>query len=78
MHIYLKKELEEKESEMQQYYKQKNKTKVYYLKTMNHFPDWISKTNNTQVDNAKEQYLVMPMYNVIVYDNNYSKISENL
>ena len=45
---------------------------------MNLSPDWISKTNNTQVDNAKEQYLVMPMYNVIVYDNNYSKITENV
>ena len=45
---------------------------------MNLSPDWISKTNNTQVDNAKEQYLVMPMYKVIVYDNNYSKITENV
>ena len=45
---------------------------------MNLSPDWISKTNTTQVDNAKEQYLVMPMYNVIVYDNNYSKITENV
>ena len=29
------------------------------------FADYISKINNTQVDNAKDTYVVMPIYNLI-------------
>ena len=33
----------------------------------------ISEINNTQVDNAKDIDIVMPMYNLIEYSDNYSK-----
>ena len=39
------------------------------------FTDCISNTNNTQVDNAKDIDMVMPMYNLIEYSDNYSKTS---
>ena len=38
----------------------------------------ISEINNTHVDNAKDIDFVMPMYNLIVYKNNYAKTTENL
>ena len=38
----------------------------------------ISEINNTQVDNAKDIDIVMPMYNLIEYSNNYSKTSGSL
>ena len=34
--------------------------------------------NNTQVDNAKDLNVVMPMYNLIEYRGNYSKTFGNL
>ena len=33
----------------------------------------ISKMNNIQVDNAKDVAIVMPLYNLIEYSDNYSK-----
>ena len=42
------------------------------------FTDCISKINNTQVDNAKNIDIVMPMYNLIEYSDNYSKTSGSL
>ena len=36
------------------------------------------KKNNTQIDNVKYINVVMPMYNLIEYSNNYSKTSGNL
>ena len=33
----------------------------------------IREINNTQIDNAKDIGVVMPMYNLIEYNNNYSK-----
>ena len=38
----------------------------------------ISKINNTQIDNAKDIDIVMPMYNLIEYSDNYSKTSGRL
>ena len=38
----------------------------------------ISKINNTQVDNAKDIDIVMPMYNLIEYSDHYSEISGSL
>ena len=35
-------------------------------------------TYNTQIDNAKDIDIVMPMYNLIEYSNNYSKASASL
>ena len=38
----------------------------------------ISEINNTQVDNAKDINIVMPMYNLIEYSSNYSKTCGSL
>ena len=37
------------------------------------FTSCISKINNTEIDNAEYVDIVMPMYNLIEYSNNYSK-----
>ena len=37
-----------------------------------------SEINDTEIDNAKDIDIVMPMYNVIEYSNNYSKTSGSL
>ena len=42
------------------------------------FTNCISKINNTQVDNAKDIDIVMPMYNLIEYTDNYAKTSGSL
>ena len=42
------------------------------------FTDCISEINNTQIDNAKEINVVMPVYDLIEYGNNYSKTSGSL
>ena len=34
---------------------------------------WLHKLNNTQINNAKDLDIVMPMYNIIEYNLNYSK-----
>ena len=39
------------------------------------FTDCISEINNTQIDNAKDTDIVMPMYSLIEYSGNYSKAS---
>ena len=39
------------------------------------FTNCISSINNTQVDYAHDIDAVMPMYNLIEYDDNYSKTS---
>ena len=39
------------------------------------FTKCISNTNNTQIDYAKDIDVVMSMYNLIEYTQNYSKIS---
>ena len=42
------------------------------------FTDCISYVNNTQIDNAKHIDVVMPIYNLIEYSNNYPKTSRSL
>ena len=42
------------------------------------FTNCISKINNTQIDNAEYIYIVIPMYNLIEYSDNYSKTSGSL
>ena len=42
------------------------------------FTNFISKINNTQVDKAKDNDIVMPMYNLIEYSDNYAKTSGSL
>ena len=42
------------------------------------FTKCISKTNNTDTDNAQDIDIVMPMYNLIEYSDNYPKTSGSL
>ena len=42
------------------------------------FSNCISEINNTHVDNAKHIDIVMPMYNLIEYSDNYAKTSGSL
>ena len=48
------------------------------LKNCAPFTNCISEINNTQVDNAKDIDIVMPMYNLIEYSDNYAKTSGRL
>ena len=42
------------------------------------FTKCISRINNTDIDTAQDIYIVMPMYNLIEYSDNYSKTSGSL
>ena len=42
------------------------------------FPKCISRINNTDIDNAHDIDIVMPMYNLIEYSDNYSETSGSL
>ena len=42
------------------------------------FTKFISRINNTDIDNAKDIDIVMPMYSLIEYSDNYSKTSGSL
>ena len=42
------------------------------------FTNCISETNNTQIDNAKNIDIVMPMYNLLEYSDNYAKTTGSL
>ena len=55
-----------------------NTNKKVIFKNCAPFTDCISKINNTQVDNAKDIDIVMPMYNLIEYSNNYWETSGSL
>ena len=55
-----------------------NTNKKVIFKNCAPFTNCISEINNTQVDNAKDIDIVMPMYNLIEYSNNYSKTSGSL
>ena len=48
------------------------------LKNCAPFNNCISKINNTDIDNTKYIDIVMPMYNLIEYSDNYSKTSASL
>ena len=50
-----------------------NTNKKVIFKNCAPFTNCISKINNTQIDNAEYVDIVMPMYNLIEYSNNYSK-----
>ena len=52
-----------------------NSNKTVLFKNYAPFTDYISEMNNTQVDNAEKVDVVMPMYNLTEYSNNYSKTS---
>ena len=42
------------------------------------FTKCISRINNTDIDNAHDIDIIMPMYNLIEYSDNYSKTSRSL
>ena len=54
------------------------KNKIVKFKNCAPFTDWTSKINNTQVHNAKNLDVIMPMHNSIEHSHDYSKTSENL
>ena len=55
-----------------------NAAKKVIFKNCAPFTNCISKINNTQIDNAEYIDIVMPMYNLIEYSDNYSKTSGSL
>ena len=52
--------------------------KVVIFKNCAPFTNCISEINNTQIDNAKDIDIVMPMYNLIEYSDNYAKTTGSL
>ena len=55
-----------------------NNSKNIIIKNCTLYTDCISEINNAQIDNAIDTDVVMPMYNLIEYSNNYSKTSGSL
>ena len=55
-----------------------NTNKKVIFKNCAPFTNCISEINNTQVDNAKDIDIVMPMHNLIEYGDNYAKTSGSL
>ena len=55
-----------------------NTNKKVIFKNCAPFTNCISKINNTQIDNAEYIDIVLPMYNLIEYSDNYSKTSGSL
>ena len=55
-----------------------NTGKKVIFKNCAPFTNCISKINNTQIDNAEYTDIVMPMYNLIEYSDNYLKTSGSL
>ena len=54
------------------------RNKGIIFKNCGPFAKSISKINNTEIDNTQDINIVMPMYNLIEYCNNYSKTSGSL
>ena len=55
-----------------------NTNKKVIFKNCALFANCISEINNTQIDNAKDIDIVMPMYNLIEYSDNYAKTTGSL
>ena len=55
-----------------------NTNKKVIFKNCAPFTNCISEINNTQIDNAKNIDIVMPMYNLIEYSDNYAKTRGSL
>ena len=55
-----------------------NTNKKVIFKNCAPFTNCISEINNTQIDNAKDIDIVMPMYNLIEYCDNYAKTTGSL
>ena len=55
-----------------------NTNKKAIFKNCASFTNCVSEINNTQVDDAQDNDIVMPMYNLIEYSDAYSKTSRSL
>ena len=55
-----------------------NTNKKVIFKNCAPFTNCISEINNTQIDNAKDIDIVMPVYNLIEYSDNYAKTTGSL
>ena len=55
-----------------------NTNKKVIFKNCAPFTNCINKINNTQIDNAEYIDIVMPMYNLTEYSDNYPKTSGSL
>ena len=55
-----------------------NNRKTIIIKIDSPFTNCVSEVNNTQIDNGKDIDIVVPMYNLIEYGDNYSKTSGSL
>ena len=55
-----------------------NTNKKVMFKNCAPFSNCISEINNTQIDNAKDIDIVMPMYSLIEYSDNYAKTTGSL
>ena len=55
-----------------------NNDKKVIFKNCAPFTNCISEINNTQIDNAKDIDIVMPIYNLIEYSDNYAKTTGSL
>ena len=55
-----------------------NNNRKVIVKNCAPFTNCMTKINNTQVDNAKDIDIVMPMYNLIEYSDNYAKATGSL
>ena len=55
-----------------------NTNKKVIFKNCAPFTNSISEINNTHIDNAKDIDIVMPMYNLIEYSDNYAKTTGSL
>ena len=55
-----------------------NTNKKVIFKNCAPFTNCISEINNTQIHNAKDIDIVMPMYNLIEYSNNYAKTTGSI
>ena len=51
-----------------------NNNKEVIFKNCASFTDWTRETNNTQIDHAKDIVVVMPVYSLIKYSDNFSKM----
>ena len=54
-----------------------NNNQVIY-KRCTSFTNYISQINNAKIDNVKDLDVVMAMYNLVEYSNNYAKTSRSL
>ena len=55
-----------------------DKNKNIISKSCAPFTECINEINNKKTDHAKDNDVVIPLYNLIKYSENYSKLSENL